>query len=267
MKEKTMLGIGILALSMLAAITVSVASAQNEVYLMPQHSNASFCNTVGVQIWANTTDTFGVGQINLTYDYCCANVTDLEYGPLWQGTWDSRVDSKEWLVFMRPLGQPTVSGTVLIGNLTIHCCNESECVTPLTFSLPSKLNDPIAGDLTVIWRDGTFNCLTTTSTTTPTASHPINGGGAGGARIISTPTLTPTQSPTPTPASSPMPTASPTVSLTPTFIPSPTPKPAETQGFEAFFAMLILLAISFKAKRMSLEEVGCYKRNKKRKNG
>jgi hypothetical protein len=160
MKKKVMLGIGIgiVALSMLAVLTVSVASAQNGVYLIPQHSNASSCNTAEVQIWANTIDTFGFGQINLTYTHCCANVTNWEYGPLWDGTWDSSVDGKEWLVFLRPFGQLPVSGTVLIGTLTIHCCNEGECVTPLTFSPPSKLGDPIAGDLTVIWTDGTFNC-------------------------------------------------------------------------------------------------------------
>ena len=155
MKNKILL-FGIVAI--VALFAVSATSAQNEVFFVPQHSNESFCNTTEVQIWANTTDTFGAGQINLTYTHCCANVTNLVYGPLWGGTWDSSVDGKEWLVFLRPLGQPTVSGTVLIGNLTIHCCNTSDCETPLTLSPPSKLNDPIAGDLTVTWIDGTFNC-------------------------------------------------------------------------------------------------------------
>ena len=131
----------------------------NKVYLVPQHSNASFCNTVEAQIWATTTDTFGSGQINLTYSHCCANVTNLEYDSLWQRTWDSSIDGREWLVFTRELGQPTVNGTVMIGNFTIHCCNESECVTSLTFSSPSKLSNLIAGDLTVTWIDGTFECI------------------------------------------------------------------------------------------------------------
>ena len=137
-----------------------VTPTPNKLYLVSQHSNASFCNTVEVQIWANTTDPFGSGQINLTYSHCCANVTNLEYDSLWQGTWDSSIDGREWLVFMRPLGQPTINGTVLIGNLTIHCCNESKCVTSLTFSLPSKLSDPTTGGLTVTWvDDGTFECI------------------------------------------------------------------------------------------------------------
>ena len=135
-----------------------VTPTPNKVYLVPQHSNAPFCNTVEVQIWANTTDPFGIGQINLTYSHCCANVTNLEYDSMWQGTWDSSIDGREWLVFRRPLGQPMVNGTVLIGNLTIHCCNESKCATSLTFSLPSKLSDPMKGDLTVTLINGTFEC-------------------------------------------------------------------------------------------------------------
>ena len=139
--------------------THSPTPPPNKVYLVLQHSNAPFCNTVEVQIWANTTDTFGAGQINLTYSHCCANVTNLGYDSLWQGKWDSSIEGREWLVFIKPLGQPTVNGTVLIGNLTIQCCNESEYVTSLIFSSPSKLSDPIAGDLTVTWINGTFECI------------------------------------------------------------------------------------------------------------
>ena len=163
--EKMRVDSGIIALSMLVLITVVplviAAAPGNEIYFIPQqHSNASYCNTTDVQIWANTTDTFGGGQINLTYTSSCANATNWVYGSLWQGTWDSRVDGKEWLVFIRPFGQPTVNGNLLIGTLTIHCCSESECETPLTFSLPSKLTDPVAGDLTATWINGVFTCST-----------------------------------------------------------------------------------------------------------
>jgi len=136
----------------------SLTSSRNEVYLQPQNSSARYGTTVDVQIWANTADYFGVGQINLTYDPGCATVTNWVSGPLWQGTWDSSVDGREWLVFLRPLGQPAVNGTVLIGTLTIQCCNAGDCVTPLRFSPPSKLNDPGAGDLSVSWTDGRFQC-------------------------------------------------------------------------------------------------------------
>jgi hypothetical protein len=61
MGNKTAFGLfifGIVALvAMFAMFAVSAVSAQNEMYLVPQLSNASFCNNVEVQIWANTTDT------------------------------------------------------------------------------------------------------------------------------------------------------------------------------------------------------------------
>ena len=215
-----------LLFGIVAMVAVSAASAQNEVYLVPQHSNAPFCNTVEVLIWANTTDTFVAGQINLTYSHCCANVTNLEYDSLWQGTWDSRIDGREWLVFMRPLGQPTINGTVLIGNLTIHCCNESKCVTSLTFSLPSKLSDPIAGDLTVNWTGGTFTCLPPT--------------------LFPTPMLTPTAA-TPTPMIAPTEATPTPTQLPPNATQAPaeaTPPPAKTDaapmpGSEAVIVMIV----------------------------
>jgi hypothetical protein len=142
---------------LVALFVVSATSAQNEVYLVPKYSNASFCNTTEVQIWANTTNTFGGGTINLTYTFGCANVTNWVYGPLWVGLslWDSNVDGREYLTFLR---LTTVNGSVLIGNLTIHCHNNSGCATQLTFSPPSKLTDPVGGDLTVSWENGTFRC-------------------------------------------------------------------------------------------------------------
>jgi len=131
----------------------------NQVYLLPRNSSARYCDTVDVQIWAKTTDLFSAGQINLTYDSSCVTVTNFGYNTaLWQGTWDSSIDGREWLVFQRPDGQPAIKGALLIGTLTVHCCNTGDCVTPLTFSPPSKLNDSTTGDLTVTWIQGLFEC-------------------------------------------------------------------------------------------------------------
>jgi len=131
----------------------------NEVYLRPQNCSARYGNTVDVEIWANTAEPFAGGQIQVTYDSSCANVTNCAYDTaLWNGTWDSSSAGREGLVFLRPVGAPTINGSVLIGTLTIQCCNTGDCVTPLTFSPPCTLHDPVAGDLVVTWTDGRFEC-------------------------------------------------------------------------------------------------------------
>gem|GEM_PF-3623504 len=233
MNTKKGLGLGSLAgLSVLTVLTVLVVAAvpENEVYLVPRDSTAPFNDTIAVQIWANTTGSFAVGQINLTYTPGCIKVTQVEYGPQWQGTWDSSSDGREWLVFIRPLGQPTVSGTSLIGNLTIECCTARDCVTTVTFAPPSKLNDPLTGDLTVTWSGGTVTCPTPPATATP--EPPSGGAGGGGGDGSSTVTPTPTRFPSPTSsmtpaattATTPTPSASaPPASSSPTAHPEGTP--------------------------------------------
>ena len=152
--------------TLILLLLIGIANAQNEVYLLPQDSNTSYCNTAKVQIWANTSDDFGGGKINLTYSPSCANVTDWEFGPVWIGgllnDWDSDVEGVETITFTRPFQQPEVNGTVLIGNLTIHCCNERGCGTSLKFSPPSKLSTP-GGEIIVTWQNGTFRCGTLSS--------------------------------------------------------------------------------------------------------
>ena len=133
------------------------AAAQNEVYLFPHQSNATYCNTVEVQIWANATN-FQSGQINLTYDPTCANVTNWARNtatfPL--GGW-THYDGREWITFtaMAPM-----TGEYMIGTLTIHCVNDSAegCETPLAFIEPSRLIDDLGVPVTATWTNGTFNC-------------------------------------------------------------------------------------------------------------
>ena len=149
--------LGIVALAML--VMVAMPAAAQEVYLMPQDSSASFCNTVDVEVWVNATN-LGGGQINLTYDSTCANVTNFARNtanfPL--GFWTHSVGD-EWIGFTA--GDP-LTGEYLIGTLTIHCVCEGECSTTLDFvDPPSKLVDPSGGKITgVTWIDGTFECIT-----------------------------------------------------------------------------------------------------------
>ena len=133
-------------------------SSENEVYLDPQHSSASFCNTIEVEIWANATN-FQSGQINLTYDSTCANVTNwarnIATFPL--GGW-THYDGREWITFS---ATAPMTGEYMIGTLTIHCVNDSAegCETPLAFIEPSRLIDDLGVPVTATWIDGTFECI------------------------------------------------------------------------------------------------------------
>ena len=172
--KKAMLGIAIVA--MLATLVLAMPAAAQEVYLVPQNSSASFCNTVDVEIWVNATNLVG-GQINMTYDSTCANVTNwelnTEYFPSMLSWWE-HYEGSEWIGFVSGTGPLT--GEYLIGTLTIHCVDESEtgCETPLDFVDPSKLVDPGGNKIEgVEWEDGSFTCVfvddTKPSVTNPTA--------------------------------------------------------------------------------------------------
>ena len=129
----------------------------NKVYFVPQSSGASYGSEKEVQIWLNATNVGG-GQINLTYDPTCANVTNWERGAaLPMGTWTHSVGG-EWITFTAPMGSP-LAGEYMIGTLTIQCVCEDECSTTLDFVNPSKLFDPYGSEITgVDWEDGIFEC-------------------------------------------------------------------------------------------------------------
>ena len=157
--KKEMISIAIVA--MLATLVLAMPAAAQEVYLVPQNSSASFCNTVDVEIWVNATNLVG-GQINMTYDSTCANVTNwelnTEYFPSMLSWWE-HYEGSEWIGFVSGTGPLT--GEYLIGTLTIHCVCEDECSTTLDFVNPSKLVDEGGNKIEgVTWIDGTFECVT-----------------------------------------------------------------------------------------------------------
>lgn len=81
------------------AIFIVPVSAQNEVYFFPMQSKASYHNTADVEIWVNATE-FGGGQINLTYNPTCANVTNWELNTtnfLLGGR--EHYNGREWITF------------------------------------------------------------------------------------------------------------------------------------------------------------------------
>ena len=146
----------VLSILTLALLAVPVA-AQNSVYLDPQHSSACCCDTIEVEIRVNATN-LGSGQINLTYNPDCANVTkwtrDTTNFPM--GGEEPYV-GRAWITFMTLDQQLT--GDYRVGTLTIHCVREGECNTPLAFIDGSKLFDEEGTETRAIWTDGTFRCF------------------------------------------------------------------------------------------------------------
>ena len=144
-------------IALLLCLILTVAQAQNEVYQLPQDSTAQAGDTAEVEIWVNATD-FKSGQINLTYDSGCANVTNY----VWNVTnfplsgW-SHEDGGEWITFMAY--PPSLTGLYHIGTLTIQCVNADACGTQFIFAEPSMLFDwPLGHELPTNWIDGSFTC-------------------------------------------------------------------------------------------------------------
>ena len=131
-------------------------TAVHEVYLLPQHCTATYGDELKVEIRVNATD-FKSGEINLTYDSGCVNVTNYAGNvtnfPL--SGW-SHEDGSEWITFMTI--QSALTGNYQIGTFTIQCVNEDACGTRLCFAEASMLYDPQGDELPTNWIDGTFDC-------------------------------------------------------------------------------------------------------------
>ena len=154
---------GLLVLAMFAVFVMPVG-AQNEVYLVPQDSTASYGNTADVEIWVNVTETgFQSGQINLTYDSTCADVTTWERNTTNFGMGGrEHYEGREWLTFTAMA--PLPDGEYQVGTLTIQCVNDSQggCEMALDIVDSSSLFNDIAYPVTATWIDGTFRGSPTT---------------------------------------------------------------------------------------------------------
>ncbi|MGA9347655.1 MAG: hypothetical protein WBW48_02465 [Anaerolineae bacterium] len=138
-----------------------VTTGENQGYLAPQHSGViTYCNTTAVEIWVNATG-FKSGQIKLTYNSTCAEVTNwvpiTATFPL--AEWDSTTSGQEWITFsaLNPM-----TGTYRIGTLSIHCKSHDECTTALDFvedgPMTTKVFDAWGSEIPGTWQDGTFGC-------------------------------------------------------------------------------------------------------------
>ena len=142
------------------------------VYFEPEDIRLpGYCNTTTVGVWVNTTIAMGSGQLKFNYTYCCANVTEFESNST---NFDAVANPGSLCAAVLTPGQVKINfattapaglgpGPVHIGNLTIHCCNETGyCMTDLTWlpGYPDSYVESAANGFIepVKYEDGEFRC-------------------------------------------------------------------------------------------------------------
>ena len=142
------------------------------VYFEPEDIRLpGYCNTTTVSVWVNTTIAMGSGQLKFNYTYCCANVTEFESNST---NFDAVANPGSLCAAVLTPRQVKINfattapaglgpGPVHIGNLTMHCCNETGyCMTDLTWlpGYPDSYVESAANGFIepVKYEDGEFRC-------------------------------------------------------------------------------------------------------------
>ena len=136
----------------------------NKVYFVPEDVRVpGYCDTTTVGVWTDTNVSIGSGYIVFEYTQCCADVTNFQFNTTnWQHPECAWFDDpgRVRIKFLNITANGP--GPVHLGDLTIHCCNESSyCVTDMVWnvSYPSYLEDDMGNEITPVnWKDGTFRC-------------------------------------------------------------------------------------------------------------
>ncbi|MHC1584022.1 MAG: cohesin domain-containing protein [Methanosarcinales archaeon] len=142
--------------SVLLSLFAMGVSAEDEVYLEPQNSTVRVGETVDVEIWVNATG-FQGGQINLTYNSSCVNITDWvnNSADFELGYWNSMTDGREWILFAANYSETEIplTGAYKIGTLTIEGVSQGS--TELKFSENSSIFDDYGNEITTVkWING-----------------------------------------------------------------------------------------------------------------
>ena len=141
--------------SVLLSLFAMGVSAEDEVYLEPQNSTVRIGETVDVEIWANATG-FQGGQINLTYNSSCVNITDWvnNSADFELGYWNSMTDGREWILSAANYSETEIplTGKYKIGTLTIEGLSQGS--TELKFSENSSIFNDYGNEITVEWING-----------------------------------------------------------------------------------------------------------------
>ena len=194
----------VLILGLLALLAIPVTSAQNATYyLSPVHSSVPDCTRAQVEL---RIDTHGLdiagGQVGLTYDASCVNVTNFEFDswlspspysswnyPEWDKCWhkDGIGMDTDWIIWQDMFSNQ--NGDLLIGTFTISCSDPSGncdyCITDLSLTCGADCDYcPIAGgDLdgydvpcNISDNEGTITCGSGTPPTAKTFSKLLSKG-------------------------------------------------------------------------------------------
>ena len=167
------IAVGITVLVVLAALLALAVSGStydhdqaynaNAVYFVPEDSVPGCCNETLMGIWTNTSGSIASGTVLFSYDPYCANVTKFVFNTTnWEpGSSNAELTegqvSIRFITFARGGRGP---GPVHLGDLTIQCCNLSQCMTDLTWNIvESRLEDDDGVAIgSVNWATGTFSC-------------------------------------------------------------------------------------------------------------
>lgn len=159
---------GILVSCLMAAIVLLMISSPamaakpegvSWAFLKPPVGVNNDCSgTEQVELWLNTEEDIGGGQVGIEYDCSCINVNDVTFNSTYAGfsTWDSTTDGYELLTFGSLTSQ---KGMVHVATMTVEC-NGCNCSTLLEFTDESKLTGPAGAslDFPVMWMYNAFFC-------------------------------------------------------------------------------------------------------------
>ena len=155
---------------MVLALTVSAASAANEVYLDPQTVYIPECGNAIVQVRMGVTDTIDTWSTMIEFDDTCVNITDVDFtGSVTptNASWGHHVD----YIYLGGTELTAVTGDgYLLATLTIECKGSScgpvnlnlmgdENIERLVAGLPDTTPPKNGTIYSATWTDGSAQCV------------------------------------------------------------------------------------------------------------
>ena len=155
---------------MVLALTVSAASAANEVYLDPQTVYIPECGNATVQVRMDVTDMIDTWSTMIEFDDTCVNITDVDFtGSVTptNASWGHHVD----YIYLGGTELTAVTGDgYLLATLTIECKGSScgpvnlnlmgdENIERLVAGLPDTTPPKNGTIYSATWTDGSAQCV------------------------------------------------------------------------------------------------------------